>query len=468
MKHKLFRILLPAVAPLLTHSAVAQDPFADDSGALPNDPIRQIGITVEYFQLDHTEANSHVRDHLSSGSADATALHETLSTLADQDKAQRIGSTYLVTRSGQRAKVESIVEHIYPTKFDPPEISSKLTGPFDNRVDLKTNLTPTGFETRNAGFTIEVDPILGADGVTVDLNIATGVVEYMGDDDWGQKESRVSQPVFNSMRNSIATTSLDGDWTFIGQHRPARPISSRHATEDSNQQIIVLARLDVLTIERGREQPGDEQRVISAITEYFEVNAADAAKLLARHLESGSSVALRDELTALQQIKKATLLDSACLTTRSGQRAKTEAVNEWIYPTEVNPPAAPEELTGPIEHGANVITPLSYSGFATRNVGTTLELDPVLNANSSIIDVNIAPEMVAYIGKTKHGQAESQAETPVFSALKTSSAVTVRSNAPLLISVYLPIDEKTRKPDPDRRVFLFLTATTLKVGAGER
>ena len=45
--------------------------------------------------------------------------------------------------------------------------------------DGKTT-TPTAFETRNVGVALEVDPVVGADGFPIDLNIAPEIVEFEG------------------------------------------------------------------------------------------------------------------------------------------------------------------------------------------------------------------------------------------------------------------------------------------------
>ena len=43
-----------------------------------------------------------------------------------------------------------------------------------------TPTTPTAFETRNTGVTLEVEPVVGPDGVTIDLNLVPQVVEFEG------------------------------------------------------------------------------------------------------------------------------------------------------------------------------------------------------------------------------------------------------------------------------------------------
>jgi hypothetical protein len=52
-----------------------------------------------------------------------------------------------------------------------------------NRTDANSELLPgyaTAFETRNAGVTVEVEPVVGADGMTVDLNQVVQSVKPIG------------------------------------------------------------------------------------------------------------------------------------------------------------------------------------------------------------------------------------------------------------------------------------------------
>ncbi|MCB1094730.1 MAG: hypothetical protein KDN22_04040 [Verrucomicrobiae bacterium] len=431
--------------------------------------VRQIAIMVEYYQLDARTANRQLRDYRSTRRADATDLHDALSEMVNKKKAKRIGSGYLVTRSGQRAKIESIVEHIYPTEFDPPEVVPDLAGPVDSDVRLMTNMTPTAFETRNTGLTIEVDPVLGNDHATVDLNIAAEIAELVGDRYLGQNETRMSKPVFNTLNDSTTLTLQSGDWAFLGIHRPSPSMAELNAsgaeTSSSDESIIALARADVIALELDSSDSSAQTTgtvVISSLAEYIEVEEADAAELLASLAKSGSSRALREELEGRIDSGGARLIEMASVTTRSGQRAKSHSTSEWIYPTEMDPPAIPKVLKGPIKKGNNLITPLTYTAFDTRNIGTSLEVDPVTGPGGLAVDINIAPAIVAHLGENKYGSQESQAEIPVFATIKTSTAVTLRGNDPLLISVYMPINKRSRKPDPDKRVFLFLSATTLQ------
>ncbi|MEM9284110.1 MAG: Amuc_1098 family type IV pilus outer membrane protein [Verrucomicrobiota bacterium] len=149
----------------------------------------------------------------------------------------------VMARSGQRAKIEVIREFIYPTEYDPPEIPNQvgsqgtLTGAgfatSSNGFPV-TPATPTAFETRNTGVTLEVDPVLGADEFTIDLNLAPEVVEFDGFINYGSPilsnsinalgqvvptvvtENRIEMPVFNTRKVTTQVTIWDGQTIALG------------------------------------------------------------------------------------------------------------------------------------------------------------------------------------------------------------------------------------------------------------
>jgi general secretion pathway protein D len=109
----------------------------------------------------------------------------------------------VTTKSGLKAVVSIVREFIYPTDFDPPQIPqeqgsesstsvSSTTGlvpgavPFGGQAGFTfpngiiTPTTPTGFETRNTGVTLDVLPTVGPDGYTIDLEITPEVVDFDG------------------------------------------------------------------------------------------------------------------------------------------------------------------------------------------------------------------------------------------------------------------------------------------------
>ncbi len=151
----------------------------------------------------------------------------------------------VTTKSGQRAVIEIVREFRYPTQFDPPKIPDRtdsgvvvssgggLTGATSGAFPV-TPTTPTGFETRNTGVTLEVEPVVGPDGVTIDLNLVPQVVEFEGFINYGSPIQSVSvnalgisssfvltpnvinQPIFNSRKVTTSVSVWDGQTVVLG------------------------------------------------------------------------------------------------------------------------------------------------------------------------------------------------------------------------------------------------------------
>ncbi|MCB1232010.1 MAG: type II and III secretion system protein [Verrucomicrobiae bacterium] len=147
----------------------------------------------------------------------------------------------VLARSGQRAKIEVIREFIYPTEYDPPEIpnqiggSTSLTGGGGVSSFPVTPATPAAFETRNTGVTLEVDPVIGGDDFTIDLNLAPEVVEFEGFINYGSPinsssidpvtgagttvqltENRIEMPIFSTRKVTTQVTIWDGQTVALG------------------------------------------------------------------------------------------------------------------------------------------------------------------------------------------------------------------------------------------------------------
>ncbi len=147
----------------------------------------------------------------------------------------------IVSRSGERATIEIIREFIYPTEYEPPELPNAVGvgGGLDDGVSggsifPVTPATPTAFETRNTGVTLEVEPILGEDGYTIDLTFKPEIVEFEGFINYGSPiqspatdalgnpitititENRIEMPVFSTRRVNTSLTIYDGHTVAVG------------------------------------------------------------------------------------------------------------------------------------------------------------------------------------------------------------------------------------------------------------
>ena len=87
-----------------------------------------------------------------------------------------VSAPKVTTKSGQRATIEIVREFRYPSEYDLPQVSQSPGGLFAPA----TPTSPTAFEMKPTGITLEVEPTVGPDGYTIDLVLAPRVVEFDG------------------------------------------------------------------------------------------------------------------------------------------------------------------------------------------------------------------------------------------------------------------------------------------------
>jgi len=146
----------------------------------------------------------------------------------------------VTTKSGQRAVIEIVREFRYPTTFTQPQVPSigSTTTIVSGVVPVVvTPTTPQTFETRNTGVTLEVEPVVGPDGVTIDLNLVPQVVEFEGFINYGSPinavgvntvgvisrsapvlltENVINQPVFSTRKVTTNVSVWDGQTVVLG------------------------------------------------------------------------------------------------------------------------------------------------------------------------------------------------------------------------------------------------------------
>jgi general secretion pathway protein D len=151
----------------------------------------------------------------------------------------------ITARSGEKALIEIIREFIYPTEYEPPELPNSIGSSFSDGGGLGglgggassfpvTPATPTSFETRNTGITLEIEPTLGGNDFVIDLRFAPEIVEFEGFVNYGSPiqspatdflgnpttvtitENRIEMPVFSTRRVTTALTIYDGYTVAVG------------------------------------------------------------------------------------------------------------------------------------------------------------------------------------------------------------------------------------------------------------
>lgn len=109
-------------------------------------------------------------------------------------------------------------------------------------------------------------------------------------------------------------------------------------------------------------------------------------------------------LRALSQKKGIDVNASPSVTTKSGLKAIAEVTQEFIYPTEFDPPRLPQggsRITGGSQQ--MIATPTTPTAFEMRKTGVLVEVEPVISEDGRTVELTIAPEMTAFEGFVNYG-----------------------------------------------------------------
>ena len=165
--------------------------------------------------------------------------------LNQQKGVDLLSAPRVTTKSGQKATIEIIREFLYPTQFQPPQIPQTIGSTFGGTsLGLGTAqsppsfpvtpTTPTNFEKRNTGVSLEVEPVIGPDNFTIDLNLEPQVVEFDGFINYGSPiqttstnalgittptvltANVINQPIFDVRKVSTCVSVYDGSTVVLG------------------------------------------------------------------------------------------------------------------------------------------------------------------------------------------------------------------------------------------------------------
>jgi general secretion pathway protein D len=168
-------------------------------------------------------------------------------------------------------------------------------------------------------------------------------------------------------------------------------------------------------------------------------------------------------MRGLNQKKSVDIMAQPSTVTRSGQSSKISIIREFIYPTEYEPPEIPTSTgggrNGGGDSGTTPVTPAMPTAFEKRDVGITLEVLPVADANKHYVDITLAPSFVEFDGFVNYGSpinttvngglggivgggltssvvtlTENTILMPVFSTQRTSTQLTVADGATIAIA----------------------------------
>ncbi len=219
----------------------------------------------------------------------------------------------VMAKPGQKATIEIIREFIYPTEYEPPELPNTvgsqgggivlgggglggvLGGGSTGGSFPVTPATPTAFETRNTGVTLEIEPTIGENDFVIDLRFVPEIVEFEGFVNYGSPiqtngtdalgnavplvitENRIEMPVFSSRRVNTSLTIYDGYTVAVGG-------LMREDVQNVEDKVPILGDIPII----GRLfQSKSENRIKSNLIVFVTAQIIDATGRPLRGVESG-------------------------------------------------------------------------------------------------------------------------------------------------------------------------------------
>ena len=223
--------------------------------------------------------------------------------LAQKKGSDLMTAPSVTARSGQKATIEVIREFIYPTEYEPPELPGGGGGGGGGGgavviPAIATPATPTAFEMRATGITLEIEPTIGENDFVIDLRFLPEIVEFEGFINYGSPilapsvdilgnpvntvitENRIEMPVFSKRSVNTSLTIYDGYTVAVGG-------LMREDVQNVEDKVPILGDIPLI----GRLfQTKAENRIKSNLIIFVTAQIIDATGRPIRGSDSSSSV----------------------------------------------------------------------------------------------------------------------------------------------------------------------------------
>ncbi len=249
--------VVPALPPVSTVTAVGLNPIT--SGLRTGDAATNTNRIDQLLRTGNTVSQSPLPAPgiLSIAGVFTDPQFQTVLRGLNQKKGiDTVVSPSVTSKNGQKATVFLGREMIYPTEFDPPQLPQQGNNTQNSLSVLTVNgvvvaaagsglgqmiatpATPTAFEMRPIGVTLEVEPVIGEDG-SVELTLAPTITDFEGFVDYGSPirrtsspsgagafqtesgdrvitENRILQPIFKTSKTATSVRVWDGSTIMLG------------------------------------------------------------------------------------------------------------------------------------------------------------------------------------------------------------------------------------------------------------
>ena len=153
-----------------------------------------------------------------------------------------VSAPKVTVTSGRKATISIARKFPYPKEYSPPQVPQNQGG---GGINPATPSTPTSFGDRSVGVLLEVQPTVGPDGYTIDLELSPQITEFQGFVNYGSPiqsignitianplpnsqpivvgtktvlltANTILQPVFSVRQVDTHVTLLDGETVILG------------------------------------------------------------------------------------------------------------------------------------------------------------------------------------------------------------------------------------------------------------
>lgn len=239
-------VSIAALLALLPLSQAQQD-FDPSGDSVSSNAPKSIRVYVEYYEVSTLEY-AEIMTEEKIGTND-TKLRNSMLQKAKAGTAKFVDSQTIVALPGEKATTESITEYIYPTEYEPPYLKVEDEKEKSAKINTLSSPTPTAFDKRNLGSTLNVEPGLGDDGKTVDLNFSPEMAYLIGETIWGTSaDSKVTMkmPTIYTYRVETAVTVTKGQFHMVSALTP----KDDNNKADPTKKLLVFVKADILTVGR--------------------------------------------------------------------------------------------------------------------------------------------------------------------------------------------------------------------------
>ncbi len=220
------------------------------------------------------------------------------------------------------------------------------------------------------------------------------------------------------------------------------------------------------------DSPSGPPQMVQVQVEFVELPHETLTKLLfLRSPKKADATELRKQVQELVTKNEAKVLETQILVSRSGGKATGESIHEFIYPSEYEAFCAvlngteTDKFPNAIKPPDNPAIPTS---FETRNVGSTLEIEPTIGEDNRMMDLRFVPEFLWHTGNTVWYEGKDSSgnpfkvQEPDFYCVRMNTSITCIDGQNTFVGALSPKDSKGVL-DTTRKLMIFVKCDILTV-----